>query len=317
MLFSDYQLELVIDFLRWREEKITERTLSVAKLKNEKRGTASTVATAELKDLQDVGKYSEEDLRFNYQTGFGELVPTDIGKVAKTKLWRATKNKSELLFTEHKSIIVKKFGSAEKVSRFKTLLHCFLWSSSVSARAEYWPNAKDIDYVISTKSEIESRLHKYTPFEIIKAFEFYREYWSAIFPDFSSELNTTLLADVLDKAYETAAKKSKATIEYNCIEAPLVKEILALYPEIDKEQLKNRIEVNNFNYIDSIRQELFGAFKKARPRSIPETGNDWKMDIPTFLPQYRKEIDAALTQCREKTSTSQEEFEKARKQVQV
>lgn len=313
-MFTDYQFDQLIEFLRWREQIITEREITLKQLELEKKNVSGGGAEYNLSHAapQEHGKYSEKEIEMNLSTGFGELVPTDIGKVAKTKLWRATKNKTELICREFNAEVRQMFPNTEKITRLKTLLHCFLWSSSISARADFWPNAKDIDYVISAKSEIESKLNGYEPEDIVNAFEFFRKHWGSIFPNSAVTLNTTLIADVLDRAFESCTKEKVLREKYSPLEAPFVQEILSIYPNLDKESVAKRIEVNKFNYVDSLRQELFSLYRKARPASIPETGNDWKMDIPSFLTTYKNEINEALRVAWQKTKDRQAEFDSKR-----
>lgn len=313
-MFTDEQIDNILEFLRWREKEITEREITVARLKNDKSAKPQPSNSKE-EEQNEIGKFSAEDIIFNEYTGYGELVPTDIGKVAKTKLWRASKNKAEAIYNDHKAIIALKFGTAERSSRLKTLLQCFLWSSSISARATRWPNAKDSDYVISGKSEISSRLNSFTSEDIVKAFEFYREHWSAIFPNYEIELDTSLIAEVLDRAYSEVKANSKISSELDPLESPYIKEMIQRFPVLEPDKLKKRIIVLAYNYPAAVQQELFSSYKNQRPDVIPDTGNDWKTEIPVYISDYKKHIETQSCEAWKLTESAQLEFEKKRKEL--
>lgn len=258
--------------------------------------------------------HSTEDKEFNAATGYGLLGESFVGKLAKTKLWASSKSKAESLFNEHKLILKEKFKPKERFHKVRTLLHYILWGSAIAQRADRWPHAKDITYLLPAKDDIDLKLITYNDQEIAAAVEFLQERWAAIcpFPDLS--INTTLIASRLDKAQEQLILAEKHREEYNVLKSPLVAKVLESYPYVDFEKVKARIEANRYDYRAALKFQIMQDFKVNPPPFItPETNCTWLQQVPSHLSPYKQNLEKLVDKLWWELREDQEAWDKQRK----
>lgn len=260
-----------------------------------------------------VAAYTKEDREFNAATSYGLLGESFVGKLAKTKLWSASKSKAESIFRDNKVVIKERFRSMNRESKAKTLIHYILWGSAIAQRADRWPHAKDIEFLVPAKDDIDLKLVGFTDEQIATAVQFLQERWGAIcsFPDL--HINTTLIASRLDAAHEKIVVEEKHREEFDVLKAPYVLKMLEYYPYIDHEGMKNRIIANRYDYRSSFRWNVMQDFKKTPPPFItPDPKYPWLQQVPQYLTPYKQELEKRVAEVWEETRAEQQEWDRKR-----
>jgi hypothetical protein len=317
---SPEKFDKLLEYLYWEKEQefaLQKESLAIERLKVEKNyhspnksGKARTIQSnsaaataAELDDEEDelanklmpqrLSSYTSEDLEYNAATSYGLLGDSFVGKLAKTKLWSASKSRAESLFNQHKAILKEQFKSLDRLPKVKTLLHYILWGSAVAHRADRWPHAKDVEYLVPAKDDIDLKLVTYTDEQIAQAVNFLQERWGAIcsMPDLS--INTTLIAKRLDNAHEKLVLKEKHQEEYDVLKSPFIAKMLEKYNYISNDILRDRIHSNSFDYKNCFTFQVMRDFKvKPPPHITPSEAYPWLQQVPSYLTPYKRELEA-------------------------
>lgn len=260
-----------------------------------------------------VAAYTKEDIEFNAATSYGLLGESFVGKLAKTKLWSASKSKAESLYNEHKLVIKENFRSLGKITRAKTLLHYVLWGSAIAQRADRWSHAKDIEFLIPAKDDIDLKLVGYSDEQVAAAVEFLQERWKAICPFPDLYINTTLFASRLDSAHAKLIETEHLRDKFNVLEAPYVAKVLEKYDYVDPEAIRARIQSNRYDYKESFRWEIMQQFKKNPPPFItPDPKYPWMQQIPQYLTPYKQELEHTVNSLWEEFKDQQAAWDKER-----
>jgi hypothetical protein len=292
---SDYKFDKFLEFLYWEREKqhdIELKKLEILKLdllskqKSQRQPLIqpadSTIETAE--------EFTEEERKFNAETSFRRLGDTEIGKIAKTRLWNATKLQTNELLDNHKDL-------SKDILKLKVLIHHMLWASSLAHRAERWPQAKDIGSLLNARQDLKLKLDSHTDEQLIEATRFIQEHWGSICPNPELYFNTTLMGVRLDEALALKKKQDRVLAGYNVLNSPFIKEMLKTYGYINTAQLESRIKANNYDYFNSFIFEVMVDFRKNRPPQIEDNGDPWPMQIPVNIDSYQTQLekDAGIT----------------------
>jgi hypothetical protein len=317
---SDDRFDKILEYLYWkaREESSNlekDRQLELRKIeltlskgsKTIKPVAAATAAAAYSSD------YTTEDIDFNHQTGFGYLPESQLGKLSKTKLWDASKITAQRLYEQYEPEIKQVFKPSPKYARTKTLLQYILWGSSLANRADRWTHAKDMDFLLVGRDEINLKLGNYQDNELVAGAEFLKKHWGAICSNEKIHLNTTLIAHRLDSAYELHLREEEHLETYNVLNSPFVSKLLEKYDYVDKDAIKARIEANKFDYRAATSFEILQQFRSVRPSNIEDSDDPWKMRYLSYIDDYQKELQEDIRIIWNNLKDEQDAWDKQRK----
>lgn len=310
---SDHKFDKLLEFLYWEREKqydIELKKLEVLKLdllsKQKPQRQSLPPPPPANSTTESSEEFTEEERKFNLETSFRRLGDTEIGKIAKTRLWSATKLQTNELLDNHKDL-------SKDISKLKVLIHHMLWASSLAHRAERWPQAKDMGSLLNAKQDLKLKLDSHTDEELINAVNFIQEYWGSICSDPDLYFNTTLMGHRLDEAMALKKKQDKISADYNVLNSPFIKEMLKTYSYINTAQLEKRIEANNYDYFNSFIFEVMVDFRKNRPPQIEDSGDPWPMQIPANIDSYQTQLEKDTEQTWERFKYEQNKWDQERR----
>lgn len=308
---SDYKFDKLLEFLYWEREKqhdIELKKLEILKLDllSKQKSQRQPLIQPANSTTETAEEFTEEERKFNAETSFRRLGDTEIGKIAKTRLWNATKLQTNELLDNHKDI-------SKDILKLKVLIHHMLWASSLAHRAERWPQAKDIGSLLNARQDLKLKLDSHTDEQLIEATRFIQEYWGSICPNPELYFNTTLMGARLDEALALKKKQDRVSADYNVLNSPFIKEMLKTYGYINTAQLESRIKANNYDYFNSFIFEVMVDFRKNRPPQIEDNGDPWPMQIPVNIDGYQTQLEKEAGIAWERLKYEQTKWDKERR----
>lgn len=265
------------------EAEIYKYKVEVEKMQQESRSTR--------KEKSPSMVYDEEDIIFNIDTLFGEGKDCNIGKLAKTAAWTASKNQADSLdlllssnpkYSEYKISILPTDTKSKKI---RGLLHMLLWAHSVSARAARWPQAPDMELIAAIKNEILAKIGKFEAQSLQAVLDFLQSVWKEKISN-SIDLDTTLVSEYIDNTCAQYLKEREYLEEVRTEKNPFLIAVTNKLIELDPDF--NPAPV--INYIKTIIQRERGGFSKSKAVAFYVSRNCYKNKIhPLFVDKYDKE----------------------------
>ncbi len=313
LLTSQQALEAILAHDRWKTEArfAHEIRLEELRISSRRAGNGSNS-----RGLESPSEVSEEDKKFNELTSYGACSEKHLGLVSKTKVWEGANERSMKLFEQwythiqdNNIIPIKDL----KEGRIKTLLLVFLWASGCSHRAAKWPNAQDIHLVETLKKDLRDRFSKFSKHSIVAAYESLKVFWREINDYEQCAFSSTLIAEILDEAYEYVNQKTVQESRVDIKNSPLFSEFEKNFPHVSLESLERYYVKNRYNFVAGGVGALRKAFTTIPPVELEhkftsaEWPKKWHQYIASYEPKWQKQLTTILQETKEAQEKWKEE----------
>jgi hypothetical protein len=314
LLTSQQALDAILAHDRWKTEARFEHEIKLEELRISSRKSGGGGASSKI--LEMTAGASEEDKKFNELSSYGACTEKHLGLVSKTKVWEGASDRSLKLFEQwythiqdNNIIPIKDL----KEGRIKTLLLAFLWASGCSHRAAKWPEAQDIHLLETLKKDLKDRFSKFSKHSIVAAYESLKIFWKEINDYEQCTFNSTLIAEVLDEAYEYVNQKTVQENRVDIKNSPLFSEFEKNFPHVSLESLERYFVKNRYNFVAGGVGALRKAFTVVPPVelehkfTVAEWPKKWHQYIASYEPKWQKQLNTILQETKEAQEKWKEE----------
>jgi hypothetical protein len=309
---SENLLQKLLDHDRWKLEAQFAHEIKLEEIRIASRRGSNT-ASQIIKTTEPNKGISEEEKKFNKLTSYEACGDKHIGLISKTKVWEGANSKASTLFEQwychiqDNNIIPLK---DLKEGRIKTLLLAFLWASGCAHRASKWPEAADIHLIPTLKKDLAERFSKFSKHSIIAAYESLKVFWKEINDYEQCPYNSTLIAEILDEAYQYVSQKTVEESKVDIKNSPLFAEFEKNFPYVSLEKLEKYYVKNRYNFVAAGVGALRKVFTTIRPIELEhkfseaEWPKKWHQYIASYEPKWQKQ----LAQIQQETKEAQEKW---------
>ena len=236
--------------------------------------------------------------------------------LSKTKVWEGANNRASRLFEQwyahiqdNNIIPIKDL----KEGRIRTLLLAFLWASGCAHRAAKWPEAQDIHLLETLRNDLKSRFSKFSKHSIIAAYESLKVFWKEINDYELCTFNSTLIANVLDEAYQYVSQKTEQESKVDIKNSPLFSEFEKNFPHVPLELLERYYVKNRYSFVAAGVGALRKVFTAMCPEELEHKFADkdwpkkWHIYLPSYEPKWQKQLNTILHSTKEAQEKWKEE----------
>jgi hypothetical protein len=295
-------LDRLIEHDRWKTEATFAHQLRLEEMRHSYSGTRKYASVR-----SDSG-FSEEDRKFNSLSSYGACTDKQLGLISKTKVWEGANERASKLFESWYSHIqdnnlvpLKDL----KEGRIKALLLAFLWASGCAHRVTKWPDAGDAHFVDSMKKELVDRFSKFSKHSIVAAYESLKVFWKEINDYEQCSFNSSLIADILDNAYQYVSEKTTEESNYDVKNSPLFSDFEKVFPYVPLETLERYYVKNRKNFVAAGVGALRKVFTGRLPEelehrySTAEWPKKWHLHIASFEEKWQQQLYNIVNSTRE------------------
>jgi hypothetical protein len=301
---------MLLEHDRWKLETQHAHEVRLEELRLSARRTPGAPRAANEESIS----VTEEDKKFNTLTSYGTCTDRHLGLIAKTKVWEGAAARSGALFDrwyEHiqqNNVIPLK---DLKEGRIKSLLLVFLWASGCSHRAARWPDAGDLSAVMSSiRKELQVRFSKFSKHSIVAAYESLKVFWKEINDYELCSFNSSLIADILDEAYEYVNTQNEKESKVDIKKSPLFSEFEKQFPHVPLDVLEKYYIKNRYRFvaggIGALRKYFTTTVPAELEHNIPQS--DWPKQWHQYIHNYEPTWQKQLTQILQTTKEAQEKW---------
>ena len=303
-------LQIIIEYDKWKTEAIFAHELKLEELRNAPKRNVS-LKFSELNSTDT----SEEELEFNILTSYGACNEKHIGLIAKTKIWEGANDISSKLFIQwHANIQENNILPLKDLreGRIKSLLLAFLWASGCAHRFSRWPDANDKHLIDILKKDLKARFSKFSKHSIVAAYESLKVFWKEINDYNNVPFNSTMIADILDEAYQYVNVKTSEEQKNDIKKSPLFSRFCKEYPQVLPESLEKYYVKNRHNFVNAGVAALRKAFTISPPQelehkfSIAEWPKKWHIYLSSYEQKWPEQIKVLVKE----TEIEQQEWNK-------
>ena len=310
---SKETLQRLLEHDRWKLEATFAHEVRLEELRlSARRGNnGGTIKPSEV-----ASGVSDEDKKFNDLSSYGACTDKHLGMLSKTKVWEGANNRASRLFEQwyahiqdNNIIPIKDL----KEGRIRTLLLAFLWASGCAHRAAKWPEAQDIHLLETLRNDLKSRFSKFSKHSIIAAYESLKVFWKEINDYELCTFNSTLIADVLDEAYQYVSQKTEQESKVDIKNSPLFSEFEKNFPHVPLELLERYYVKNRYSFVAAGVGALRKIFTTVCPEELEHKFADkdwpkkWHIYLPSYEPKWQKQLNTILHSTKEAQEKWKEE----------
>lgn len=311
-LLTQEMLHKVLEHDRWKTEATFAHEIKLEELRlySKRSGGGGKPST----DGENCS--SAEDKKFNEITSYGVCNDKHLGLLSKTKIWEGANDRSAKLFErwhahlqENNVIPLKDL----REGRVKTLLLAFLWASGCGHRAAKWPEASDIYLLETLRKDLRDRFSKFSKHSITAAYESLKVFWKEINDYEQASFNSSLIAEVLDEAYQYVSQKAQEESKVDIKNSPLFTEFQVAFPHVPLDMLEKYYVKNRYNFIPAGIGALRKNFTTTPPPeleqkfAIDEWPKKWHTYLPSYEPLWQKQLTSIFHQAKQEQEKWKEE----------
>lgn len=258
---------------------------------------------------------SDEDRKFNKITSYGACNDKHFGLLSKTKIWEGANERSAKLFEQwHSHLRENNIIPLKDLreGRIKTLLLAFLWASGCGHRVAKWPEASDIHLLETLRKDLKDRFSKFSKHSITAAYESLKIFWKEINDYELAPFNSTLIADVLDEAYQYSSQKAQEESKVDVKNSPLFTEFQKNFPGLPLELLEKYYVKNRYNFVAAGVGALRKSFTTTPPPELEqkfasgEWPKKWHIYLTSYEPKWQKQLTAIYHETKQAQETWKE-----------
>lgn len=306
---TEEQLNRLLEHDKWKVEAqhAHEVRLEEMRLASRRRGSSASHGPSSTASSGS-STISEEELKFNELSSYGACTPSHIGLISKTKIWEGASARTNQILEKWYSYIQDNNQlplKDLKEGRIKSLLLSFLWANGCSQRAARWPEASDSGVIDAVKKRLSTKFSTFSKHSIVAAYESLKEFWKEINDYEPCNFNSTLLAHVLDEAYEYVGRKNAEETKLDVKNSPLFSEFEKSFPHVPLTSLEKYYVKNRYNFIAAGVGALRKAFTTTRPAELEHKFTEadwpkkWHQYIVSFEPKWQKELNEIYNRTKE------------------
>ena len=291
---SPETLQILLAHDRWKLEAKFAHEIRLEELRLSTKSRERTISYD-----RNAPSFDHEDREINELTTYGAGTDRHIGLIAKTKVWEGASERSSQLverwyshILDNNIITLKDLGEG----RIKSLLVVFLWASGCSHRIARWPEANDSNMIKVIEKRLRTKFSKFSKHSIVAAYESLKEFWHEINNNELCSFNSSLIASILDEAYEYVNQQTQKESKVDIKKSPLFCEFEKNFPEASLELLEKCYIKNRYNFVAAGVTTLRRVFTTTCPPELEhkfsehEWPKKWHQYITTYEPKWQKQL---------------------------